>query len=202
MSLIRGTVVWGLLAAVIAVPVAQAMTSPLLQWRDPVYIGAGLAGVAAMVILLLQPLLAWGVLPGLRAPRGRRFHRWTGAALVGAVVAHVGALWITSPPDVVDALLFASPTPFSLWGVIAMWAVFAAGALALFRRRLRIGPKGWRRGHAGLAVIIVSGSVLHALLIEGTMETVSKAALCGLVIFAGLAAFLGPGLLRKRRPTG
>jgi hypothetical protein len=28
------------------------------------------------------------------------------------------------------------------------------------------------------------------------------AALCGLVILAGLAAFLGPGFLRKRRPSG
>jgi hypothetical protein len=32
-----------------------------------------------------------------------------------------------------------------------------------------------------LAVVIVVGSVVHAMLIEGTMETMSKAALCALV---------------------
>ena len=66
------------------------------------------------------------------------------AVLVVAVVIHVAALWITSPPDVVDALLFASPTPFSAWGVIAMWAVFAAALLAALRRRLRLRPRTWR----------------------------------------------------------
>jgi hypothetical protein len=45
--------------------------------------------------------------------------------LVVAVVVHVGGLWITSPPDMIDALLLTSPTPFSAFGVIAMWAIFA-----------------------------------------------------------------------------
>jgi len=35
-----------------------------------------------------------------------------------------------------------------------------------------------------LVVVIVAGTVAHALLIEGTMETVSKAVLCGLVAAA------------------
>jgi hypothetical protein len=35
-----------------------------------------------------------------------------------------------------------------------------------------------------LAVLIVVGSVVHAILIEGTMETVSKVALCALVLTA------------------
>jgi hypothetical protein len=30
--------------------------------------------------------------------------------------------------------------------------------------------------------VVVVGSVVHAILIEGTMETVSKLALCGLVV--------------------
>ena len=101
-----------------------------------------------------------------------------------AVVIHVGGLWITSQPDVIDALLFASPTPFSAWGVTAMWAVFAVALLAALRRPLRISPRTWRIGHTLLAVVIVVGSVVHGLLIEGTMETISKAALCGLVVAA------------------
>ncbi|PHR19683.1 MAG: ferric reductase [Hoeflea sp.] len=179
--------VWAALVIVIAVPVAAAAMSPLLAWRDPVYIAAGFAGVVAMALLLFQPLLAAGLLPGLSGPRGRRVHRWIGSALVLAVIVHVVGLWVTSPPDVIDALLFASPTPFSAWGVIAMWALFASALLAGLRRR--VPPRHWRRAHTLLAAVIVVGSVVHAMLIEGTMETFSKAALCALVVAATLMAF-------------
>ena len=111
----RSTLIWAALAVAVAVPVAAATASPLLAWRDPVYIAAGFAGIAAMALMLIQPLLAGGYLPGLPAIRGRFLHRWTGAVLVAAVVGHVAGLWITSPPDVIDALLFRSPTPFSAW---------------------------------------------------------------------------------------
>jgi predicted ferric reductase len=176
--------IWAGLAGAVVVPLAVAATSPLLAWRDPIYIVAGFAGVVGLAILLLQPLLAGGSIPGLSALRGRRVHRWTGIALVSAIVIHVVGLWLTSPPDVVDALLFTSPTPFSAWGVIAMWALFGAAVLAALRRRLRIRPSTWRLGHTALAVVVVVGSVVHAMLIEGTMGTVSKAALCVLVLAA------------------
>ncbi len=135
-----------------------------------------------MSLLLFQPLLAGGYLPGLSGRRGRQVHRILGGTLVAAVAIHVAGLWITSPPDVVDALLFRSPTPFSAWGVIAMWAVFAAALLAALRQRLRLRPPIWRLIHTCLAATAVVGSAVHALLIEGTMETVSKIALCALVL--------------------
>lgn len=146
------------------------------------YIAAGFAGIVALALLLFQPLLAAGLMPGLPARKGRRVHRWVGFALVVMVVAHVAGLWLTSPPDVVDALLFDSPTPFSAWGVVAMWAMFAAALLAALRGRLRIGPRVWRLGHTALAIIVVVGTVVHAILVEGAMGTISKAALCLLVL--------------------
>jgi len=182
MSRARAILIWAGLGTAIAVPVAAAATSPLLAWREPVYIAAGFAGIVAMALLLVQPLLAGGYLPGLSGQRGRRLHRWIGIGLVLAVIIHVAALWITSPPDVIDVLLFRSPTPFSLWGVVAMWAVFMAALLAALRRRLR--PRTWRLAHTSLAAVVVAGSVVHALLIEGTMETFSKIALCVLVVAA------------------
>jgi MYXO-CTERM domain-containing protein len=121
---------------------------------------------------------------------------------VVAVVIHVGGLWITSPPDMIDALLFTSPTPFSPFGVIAMWAMFAVALLAAMRRRLGLRPRTWRIAHMLLAVVIVTGSVVHGILIEGTMETVSKAALCALVLAATIKVMADLRVWRlARRPT-
>jgi len=184
MTSVRAVLTWTALAVATAVPIGAAAASPLLAWRAPVYIAAGFAGVAGLALLLIQPLLIGGYLPGPSAERARRLHPWVGGLLVAAVVLHVAGLWITSPQDVVDVLLFQSPTPFSVWGVIGMWAVFAAALLAALRRRLRLRPRVWRITHAFLAVVIVVGSAAHAMLVEGTMETISKAALCGLVLLA------------------
>ena len=191
----RVTLIWAALAAAICVPLAAAAASPLLEWRGLIYIVAGFAGIIALGLLLVQPLLIGGYLPGLSAYLGRRAHHWIGGTLVVAVVVHVGGLWITSPPDMIDALLFTSPTPFSPFGVIAMWAIFAVALLAALRRRL--GLRTWRIAHMSLAVVIVAGSVVHGMLVEGTMETMSKAALCALVLVAATKV-MADLLVRKR----
>jgi MYXO-CTERM domain-containing protein len=196
MRLARVVLIWALLAAAILVPIALAAASELLEWRGPVYIAAGFAGIIALGLMLVQPLLIGGYLPGLPALRGRRVHHWIGGALVVALLIHVAGLWITSPPDMIDALLFTSPTPFSPFGVVAMWAVFAVALLAVLRRRLR--PRTWRIAHMSLAVVIVPGSVVHAMLIEGTMETLSKAALCVLVVAAAIRVMAGLRVWRRR----
>lgn len=187
-SLLKTGLIWCALGSAIVVPIALAFTSPLLAWRDPIYIIAGMSGVLSLALLLLQPLLAIGALPNVHAMTARRVHRVIGVALVLLIFMHVAGLWLTSPPDVIDALTFRSPTPFSLWGVIAMWALFGTALLALLRRRLRINPHVWKLAHGCFAVIIVAGTILHALLIEGTMELISKALLClcvgGATVFA------------------
>ena len=148
-----------------------------------------------------QPLLVGGYLPGLPAyRRPTRAHRWIGGALVVAVLVHVGGLWITSPPDMIDALTFVSPTPFSAWGVVAMYAIFAVAlSLAALRRRLGLRPRTWRIAHMSLAAVIVGGGVVHAMLVEGTMETISKMALCALVL--GAAIKVMADLRGWRRPA-
>src|SRR3954463_5534335 len=116
MRLARVSLIWAVLAAAILVPIGLAATSPQLEWRGPVYILAGFAGIIALGLVLVQPLLIGGYLPGLSAWRGRRAHHWIGGALVLVVVIHVAGLWITSPPDMIDALTYASPTPFTPFG--------------------------------------------------------------------------------------
>jgi MFS family permease len=203
MRVARAALIWAALAAAVLVPIALAGTSELLAYRGAVYIIAGFAGIVALGLVLVQPLLIGGYLPGLAGYRGRRVHYWIGGALVVAVVVHVGGLWITSPPDMIDALLFTSPTPFSPFGVIAMWAIFAVALLAALRRRLGLAPRTWRLAHMVLAVVIVAGSVVHGLLIEGTMETMSKAALCALVLLAAVKVMADRRVFRTQKtPRG
>ena len=178
----RTGVIWAALAVVFALPLLAAAFSPLLAYRSAVYITAGFAGILGMGLLLVQPLLASRRLPGLTPRQSRRLHRAAGVLLILCILVHVGGLWLTSPPDVVDALLWRSPTPFSIWGVIAMWAAFAAALLALARQHLR--PRSWQRGHLALAVIVVLTTILHALQIDGTMETVSKGLLSAALLVA------------------
>ena len=184
MRLATSPLIWAVLATVLGVPIVLAAFSPQLEWRDPIYITAGFAGIFTLGLLLVQPALIAGFLPGLSAYRARRVHHWIGGAVVLLIIVHVAGLWITSPPDMIDALTFTSPTPFSPFGVIAMWAIFAVAVLAFFRRRL--GLRTWRIVHMSLAAVIVIGSAAHAMLIEGTMETMSKAALCALVLAAAV----------------
>ena len=200
MRLAKVALIWAALAAAVGVPIVAAAMSPLLAWRGPVYILAGFAGIVALGLVLVQPLLIGGYLPPLSAYRGRRAHHWIGGALLVAVVVHVVGLWFTSPPDMIDALTFSSPTPFSPFGVIAMWAIFAVALLAALRRRLGLRLRTWRIAHIPLAIVIVIGSVVHCLLIEGTMETVSKAALCALVLAAALKVMADLWVRRKPRP--
>lgn len=199
MRLAKVTLIWATLAAAICVPIAAAAASPLLAWRDWIYILASFAGIIALGLVLVQPLLIGGYLPGLSAYRGRRTHHWIGGALVVAVVVHVGGLWITSPPDMIDALLFSSPTPFSPWGVVAMWAIFAVAIVAALRRRLGLRARTWRIVHMPLAIVIVAGGVVHAILIEGTMETVSKAVFCALVLAAAAKVMVDLRVWRRRK---
>ncbi|PIS99810.1 ferric reductase [Bradyrhizobium nitroreducens] len=195
----RVILIWVALALALGVPVALAATSEQLAWRGPVYILAGFAGILALALVLVQPLLIGGYLAPLSAYRGRRAHHWIGGALVLAVVVHVAGLWITSPPDMIDALTYTSPTPFSPFGVTAMWAIFIVALLASLRRRLQLRPRTWRFIHMPLAIVIVLGSVVHCLLIEGTMETVSKAVLCAAVLAATIKVMIDLQVWRKRR---
>ena len=56
-----------------------------------------------------------------------------------------------------------------------MWAFFVAELLATLRRWLHLRALTWRLGHTFLAAVTVVGSVVHAMQIEGAMETMSKA---------------------------
>lgn len=172
------------------VPLLIAALNPLQASRNVAYIVASIAGVLALGLLLVQPLLAAGYLPGVPLVKMRRWHRWIGGGLVIAVVLHIGGLYLTSPPDTIDALLLVSPTPFSIYGVTAMWGIILTALLVALRKRLGLGLSPWRILHNVLAAIVVVATIVHALMIEGTMGQVSKIILCAAVLIATSATLI------------
>ncbi|SLN47659.1 Ferric reductase like transmembrane component [Roseivivax jejudonensis] len=190
-----GVAIWAGLALLAVGPVVLAAFSPYLAYRGPLYILGGFAGIVGLSLLLTQPLLAAGDLPGARGPDGRRWHRWMGWGLVACVAAHIVGLFVTSPPDTIDALLLVAPTPFSVWGVIALWSTVATAILVALRRRME--ARIWRVAHNAVALLLVVATVIHAVQIEGAMEQVSKWAL-GLAAIA--ASALAVARLRILRP--
>lgn len=167
-----------------ALPVVLATFSPYLTYRSPVYIAAGFAGVICLSMLVLQPLLAARKLP-LHPLWARHLHRMIGITLFALTVVHVLGLYVTSPPDVIDALLLRAPTLFSAFGVIALWGITLTALVAALRRRLP--ARVWRLAHQTLSALVVVATVIHALQIEGAMEPVTK-------WIVSLAALLTTGL--------
>nr|WP_244327628.1 ferric reductase-like transmembrane domain-containing protein [Roseibium sp. RKSG952] len=162
--------IWTVLAVVMAGPVGLAATSPYLAYRDVFYITGGFAGIVVLSLLVVQPLLAGRLLPGVRSSIARRWHRRIGAIVVFGVLLHVGGLYIASPQDTLDALLLVSPTPFSIYGVAALLAVIVTAVLAIMRQKLGLRYTIWRLLHNALAIVIVVATVIHAVQIEGAME--------------------------------
>ena len=148
---------WAGLLAVVGVPVLLAAASPYLAYRNLPYIVGGFAGIVCLALFVVQPLLAAGYLPGFAPATERRWHRWVGVAIVGCVILHVGGLYFTSPEDTLDALTLVAPTPFSVYGVLAMWGVLATAVLVALRRRFRYPT--WYRLHNGLALVVVVATV-------------------------------------------
>jgi hypothetical protein len=56
----------------------------------------------------------------------------------------------------------------------------------------------WRVAHLSLAAVIVVTTVVHGMLVEGAMETVSKTALCALVVAAAIKVMADLRVWRKR----
>lgn len=192
---------WLVVAVLAAGPFFAAVASPLLKGRDAIWVMGGLAGVAALGLLLVQPMLAVGVRAGTLPRAARIWHRWTGIAIAGLTVLHVAALYAYSPDDILDVLLFVSPTPFSVYGMIGLCGVVLTILVVALRRPLGLKPAHWRVVHSALAVVIVLAGAVHAFMIDGAMEPMSKLALCLAAVTATVVAVVSvnSGLLRSRQ---
>ena len=90
---LRPALIWAIVLLAGLGPLVIAAQSPLLAWRQGIYILAGFAGILGLGLLLLQPLLAAGLMPGLAAPRWRWVHRLGGIALTCCIALHVIGFW-------------------------------------------------------------------------------------------------------------
>ena len=95
----------------------------------------------------------------------------------------------------IDAL-FLSPTPLSSWrdrhvGHLRRRAYSCTPSATGLRART------WRIADMSLAMVIVAGRVVR-MLIEGPMETISKAVLCALVLAATIKVMADLRVWRKR----
>lgn len=163
-----------------------------------------MAGIVALSLLLIQPILVSAYGAGIGAIRARRWHRLIGLAVVVAVAIHVVGLYLYSPDDITDALLLVAPTPFGVYGVIAMWCLGLTAILAVARSRLRIASGTWRLVHSMLSAVVVVTGVIHALLIDGTMGSASKLVLCVSLLVATTLVLVHLNLVqpyRARRRT-
>ena len=80
-----------------------------------------------------------------------------------------------------------------------MWAVFATAFLAVVRRRLRLRLWAWHIAHTALGALIVLGTIVHSVLIDGTMEAISKVALSVLVVAANAKVIFDMIRMANRR---
>ncbi|MEP2530446.1 ferric reductase-like transmembrane domain-containing protein [Shimia sp.] len=195
----RPTLIWLALLGAMTMPIIIAAFSPYLAYRDPAYIIAGFAGIICLALFLIQPLFAAGYLPGLHPMGARRWHRGIGSAIFLCVVLHIGGLYITSPPDTLDALMLVAPTPFSVYGVLATLGLLLTALLLILRRKRTLRYPLWRMLHNVLALGIVGATIIHALQIQGTMGPISKWLLCGAVLVVTCATLLDQRLIRPSR---
>lgn len=195
----KAAFIWGAFGLALLVPLLIAGQSPYLASRNLPYILAGFAGIIALLLFFVQPLLAANHLPGLHPRSARLWHRATGSLILIAVAVHIGGLYLTSPPDALDALLLVAPTPFSVYGAIAFYGLIVTALLVTLRQRLPLRFLHWSILHNTLALIIVISTVVHALLIEGTMGTLSKWLTCMAVLATTLWVLWDIRLRRPRR---
>ncbi len=178
--------------AVLAVPLALALTDRHLADASAALTLSTAAGALAVSALAMQPLLA----------RRRRIarHQLVGSTVLVLVLVHVGALFAESPGDAWFALSPDGPTRARM-ALIATVALFGVVALGALRTRLRLSPATWRITHAYLAVVVIALGFGHAVLTDGALDDAGTAVLIGLGAL-GLLAVPAAHVARTRRARG
>ena len=185
----RRAALWAALAAVVALPLALALTDFHLEAAPAALVLSTAAGALAVSALVLQPLLATGGRIGA--------HRVLGAVALALVLAHVAGLFVVAPDDALFAMSPDGPTRARM-ALIATIALIGAVALGVLRGRLPLAGGSWRILHAFLAVLVIALGLGHAVLTDGALDGIGTPLLLGLGTIA-LAAVVAAHVARTRR---
>ena len=178
----RATLVWAALAAAVCVPIAAGSDQRAARLAQPGLHPGRVRGDCGTGPRARSAPADWRVLAGVVSPSpaagpslgGRRAGRGGRHSRRGSLGPPARLTWLT--PFCSHRRRRSPPSAWSRCGP------------SLPSRSWLHSVGGWDFGHGRgapahmvLAVVIVAGGLVHAMLIEGTMETVSKAVLCALV---------------------
>lgn len=156
---------FGLYALLALAPLTVAALCHPLSEPRPFRIEFAVAlGLVAFALIAIEFALVSRLRP-MSQPFGSDvlmlFHRKMGIAAMLLALAHS---WLLSG----HAASYSGWNPLegsvgTRSGAVALWALIALIAVALLRRRARIGFEIWRRLHLGLALTVMGGMLWHAL---------------------------------------
>ena len=202
---IAALVLWAGLVVAMVAPVLIAAGSPYLAYRNLPYIVGGFAGIVCLSLFVIQPLLAAGYLPGVPSPGSADGTAGSARRSSLCVLLHVGGLYLTSPRTRSMRCCWSRRRRSRSTACWRCGASSATAVLVALRRRSGLRYATWFFIHNALALVVVVATVIHALQIEGAMETLSKWLVCLAALATTLVVLLDlrvvKPLARWRRVT-
>lgn len=197
--LFRGVIWFGLYMAVALLPLAVGLLAtagghPAGPWSAA---ASGL-GLAAFSVIVMEFALV-SRLHAASEPFGTdalmQFHRLMGLGALAGVAAH--AAWFSLEAGSVRMLNPLDADAPARVGAAAAWLLLALVVASVYRRKLRISYEAWQSTHSIGAMLVVVGSLVHALRLGGFSAT---PALQGLLVAYVAALALLMAWYRLWRP--
>jgi hypothetical protein len=182
----------GLCAATTAV-MWLALGSTYLSAGPAVLVVSAVTAAVATVLIAFQPV--WALLARSRSA-ALRGHVALGLTALGLVLAHVAALWVLSPEDVLFAVSLDGPTRARM-AVLATLSLLAVTVLGVARRWTGAAPQAVQILHAFFASLTLLLGVGHAVLTDGALDGPGTAALL-LLAALGVAGIVAARVVALR----
>lgn len=187
------------LCAAVAAMVWLTVSSAHLQAGPASLVVSAVTAAVATVLIAFQPVLA---LLARTRPVVFRGHWMLGLLALGLVLAHIAALWVLSPDDVLFAISLDGPTRARM-AVLATLSLVIVVVLGAVRRWSRVAPQGVQILHSFFAALTLLLGVGHAVLTDGALDGPGTVVLLllGALGVAGITAARIGHLQSVRKPS-
>jgi predicted ferric reductase len=183
------------LCAAVAVMVWLTLSSTHLDAGPASLVVSAVTAAVATVLIAFQPVLA---LLARSRPVAWRGHWMLGLTAFVLVLAHVVALWVLSPDDVLFAVSPDGPTRARM-AVLATASLVIVVVLGTVRRWSTVAPEAVQILHAFFASLALLLGVGHAVLTDGALDGPGTVALL-LLAALGVAGVVAARLSHLRSP--